>query len=261
MERKKVLLAILLSCIFILATLACSVSNRVTQPTVRVEPSVSQQPLPVYNGLKARIAVAGFEWGVGKGSSKTTIRGASEEPITIEHQAGCRSGLRDALVTALFQTNRYEVLERGEMGAIQEEMSLRSRGYTDQSGIKKGSIIGADLLIKAAITGWDPGSSGAGGKIRAPIPFGVGGVGLSFRKSSLAMEIRIFDTSTSMIVAATRVEGEAKDFGISTGAIAFPLSGSLGMYAKTPMEKAIRACIEEAVRFVAASTPQKYCKY
>ena len=260
MERKKFLLIILLSFAILLTTLACGAMNRATQPTAKTDPGLSQQ-LPPYSGLKARVAVANFKWGVGKGGGKTTIRGAGDEPITIEHQTSCMNGLRDMLTTVLVQSGRYKVLERGELGAIQEEMALTGKGYADSSGIKKGSIKGADLLVTAAITGWDPGTSGIGGNVGIPIPFGRSNIGVGFKKSSLAMDIRILDTATSEVLAATRVEGEAKDFGISTGSSAFPLSGSLGIYAKTPMEKAIRLCIEEAVKYIVSATPQQYCKY
>lgn len=230
--------------------------------TAKVDPGVSQQQqLPAYNGLKARVAVANFKWGVGKDGGKTTIRGASDQPITVEHQSGYMSGLRDMLTTVLVQTGRYKVLERAELGTIQEEMALANKGYTDESGVRKGRIKGADLLITAAITGWDPGTSAIGGKVGMRLPIGRSNIGVSLRKSSLAMDIRILDTSTTEVLAATRVEGEAKDFGISTGGSTFPLSGGLGVYSKTPMEKAIRTCINEAVKYVAASTPSEYYKY
>lgn len=258
MERKIFLLYLLLS----VAVFSCGAMEKVTQPTAKVDTGVpQQQQMPAYTGPKASIAVGSFKWGVGRGGSTTTIRGVSEQPIVVEQQSGIMSGLRDMLSTVLVQSGRYKVLERAELGAIQEEIALTEKGYTDKSGVQRGKMKGADLLVTAAITGWDPGTSGIGGKVGLRLPFGRSRIGVGFRKSSLAMDIKIFDISTTEVLAATRVEGEAKDFGVSTGASHFPLSGSLGIYAKTPMEKAIRLCINEAVKYIVGTTPPQYYKY
>jgi len=261
MKRKIFLffLALAIAIFFI----SCAVGERITQPTARVDTGVApSKQLPPYTGLKARVAVGSFEWKVGGRGGTTTIRGVGDQPIVVEHQSSCMSGLRDMLSTVLVQSGRYRVLERQQLAAIQEEVALTEKGYTEkQSGIKRGQIKGADLLITGAVTGWDPGTSGIGGNVGMRLPFGRSNIGVSLRKSSLAMDIRILDTSTSEVLAATRVEGEAKDFGISTGGNTFPLSGGLGMYAKTPMEKAIRIAIEEAVKYIVSATPQHYCKY
>jgi curli biogenesis system outer membrane secretion channel CsgG len=79
------------------------------------------------------------------------------------------------------------------------------------------------------------------------------------------MDLRIVDTETSEVLAATRVEGVAKDVNLGgfLGALGGSggMSGGLGAYAKTPMEKAIRTCIYNAVRFITDNTPQQYLKY
>jgi curli biogenesis system outer membrane secretion channel CsgG len=80
----------------------------------------------------------------------------------------------------------------------------------------------------------------------------------------MALDIRIVDTSTSEVLAATRVQGQASDVGgaIMTGFLgSFGLGGGLSMYSNTPMEKAIRVCIIEAVRYVAQVIPATYYKY
>jgi curli biogenesis system outer membrane secretion channel CsgG len=143
-------------------------------------------------------------------------------------------------------------LERMNVDALKQEMALTGQGYADKSGIKKGGIKGADLLIMAAITGWDPATSGAGGGLgggvlgKASALFGAARG--AFKKSSMAMDIRIVDTRTSEVLAATRVEGGG-------------MGGGLGGFAKTPMEKAIRTCIYNAVKYITENTPQEYMKY
>jgi curli biogenesis system outer membrane secretion channel CsgG len=244
----------------------CAALEQMTQPTTKVDQGLSQQ-LPPYTGPKATVAVASFDWKVGTGGSTTTIRGAGDQTITItQERSGVLSGLRDMLTTALIQSGRYRVLERQHLEAIQEEIALGEKGIAEkETAAKKGKVKGADLLIVAAVTGWEPGTSGTTAGAGLGAPGFLGAVLGSFRKSSMAMDIRIIDASTSEVLAATRVEGEAKD--IDLGALAgglignVGLAGGLGMYAKTPMEKAIRTCINEAVKYIISATPTEYMKH
>jgi curli biogenesis system outer membrane secretion channel CsgG len=236
------------------------------QPKARVDTGLEQQ-LPPYSGPKAMATVAKFEWKVGTGGSTTTIRGVGSQPITITHeQSGIMGGLRDMLTTTLVQSKRFKVLERQELGAIQEEIALGEQGYVEKAtAVKKGKIKGAELLVVAAVTGWDPGTSGTGGGVGVGTRGFLGGILGSIEKSSMAMDIRIIDTATSEVLAATRVEGEATDvnLGFLAGGIIgdVGLGGALSTYAKTPMEKTIRTCIYEAAKYIIENTPREYFKY
>jgi len=222
-------------------------SANAIEPTAKVDNGEGQ--LPPYSGPKAAAAVAKFEWKAG-----------------YDYRHGEPSGLRDMLSTVLVQSKRFRVLERAEMNSIKDEIGLSEEGYTEKKTAKKrGKVKGADLLIVAAITGWDPGTSGTSGGIGIGGWRGLGGIGVGVKKSSMAMDIRIIDTETSEVLAATRVEGEATDFnlGVFGGGIigSVGLAGGLSTYSKTPMEKAIRVCIYEAVKYIADNTPEEYFKY
>jgi curli biogenesis system outer membrane secretion channel CsgG len=86
----------------------------------------------------------------------------------------------------------------------------------------------------------------------------------AFDKTSMAMDLRLVNVETSEVITATHVEGSARS--ISAGGFlgglvgSTPLGGGLSGYAKTPMEKSIRACIYEAVKFVVEDTPKEYYK-
>jgi curli biogenesis system outer membrane secretion channel CsgG len=219
------------------------------EPTARVDTRGEGQ-LPPYSGPKASTAVAKFDWKAGH-----------------DYRHGEPTGLRDMMSTVLVQSKRFRVLERQEMNSIKDEIGLSEEGYTEkQTAKKRGKVKGADLLIVAAITGWDPGTSGTSGGIGIGGWRGLGGIGLGVNKSSMAMDIRIIDTETSEVLAATRVEGEATDFnlGVYGGGIVghhVGLAGGLSTYSKTPMEKAIRVCIYEAVKYIVENTPEEYFKY
>ena len=260
-------------CIFFIAVFLVLLSWGCMESMVKPEAKTDtgqEMGLPPYTGPKARVAVADFEWKVGgsDSSTKMTIGGQTIE-VSHTEQSGYTTGLRDMLTTAMVQSQRYRVLERQNIGSLKQEMSLGSDGYADKTGIQKGGIKGADLLIMGAITGWEPGTSGGGGGLgggllgRATALFGAAQG--AFKKSSMAMDIRIVDTHTSEVLAATRVEGVAKDINLGGFLGAFGgaggLAGGLGGYAKTPMEKAIRTCLYNAAKYIVDNTPQQYMKY
>jgi curli biogenesis system outer membrane secretion channel CsgG len=106
------------------------------------------------------------------------------------------------------------------------------------------------------------GGIGAGGGVGSGILGGL--LGASLNKAHMALDIRIIDTSTSEVLAATRVKGQATDVagGFMAGFFGgWALGAGLGGYANTPMEKAIRVCIIEAVKYISQTTPANYYKY
>jgi len=223
------------------------------QPTAYVDNDAGTAPLPPYSGPKARIAVADFD-----------VKAAQAT-----FQIG--SGLREMLVTALVNSKRFSVVERQALAAVMQEQELSSSGAAQGKGAggpQRGKIKTADLIISAAVTEFEPEASGG----RAGIGGGgftgsgiLGGIlGASFNKSHMALDIRIIDASTSEVLAATRVQGEASDVGggLMTGFFgSWALGGGLSMYSNTPMEKAIRVCIIEAVRYIAQEIPPTFYKY
>ncbi|MCJ7507691.1 MAG: hypothetical protein MUO85_03030 [candidate division Zixibacteria bacterium] len=236
-----------------LAAVALMIAGCVsTQPTAKVDATAGATPLPPYNGPKVSIAVADFEVKAAKAGGDIG------------------SGLRDMLTTALVQSSRFKVLERQALAAVQQEQELAASGAADKTtGPKKGKIKTADIIVTAAVTEFEPQASGvkAGGGAGAGIGGAiVGGIlGAAKNKAHMAMDIRIIDATTSEVIAATRVEGEAKDVAGGFGAGFFGggvlMGAGLSAYANTPMEKAIRVCINEAVRYLSETTPKEYFKY
>ncbi|GAI46009.1 unnamed protein product, partial [marine sediment metagenome] len=63
---------------------------------------------------------------------------------------------------------------------------------------------------------------------------------------------------------ANRVQGQASNISspIMTRFLGgWGLAGGLAVYANTPMEKAIRICIIEAVKYIAGGIPASYYKH
>ncbi len=193
--------------------------------SVQVEKGAGNTYLTTYSGPKARIAAADFDVKAAKAGGE--VGGA----------------LREILITLLTNSNRFSVVERQTLGA-------------------------ADLIITAAVTEFEPQASG--GKAGVGGGGGVGSgalgglLGASLNKAHMALDIRIVDASTSEVLATSRVQGEASDISSTQGAGLlgiWELKGGLSAYANTPMEKAIRVCIIEGVRYISQAIPSNYYKY
>ena len=247
---KRILLTLGIGCL-IFGLGGCASLQQIMQPPAQVESTAGTQPLPPYSGPKARIAVADFEVKAAKATGEIG------------------SGLREMLITALINSNRFSVVERQVLGALMKEQELSASGAADQAAkVERGKIKTADLIITAAVTEFEPQASGGRAGVGGGGGVGSGVLGAllggALNKAHMALDIRVVDTSTSEILAATRVQGQASDI---SGAImagflgSWGLGGGLSAYANTPMEKAIRICIIEAVRYITQVTPANYYKY
>lgn len=213
-------------------------------------PDINQSQAEAYNGPKARIAVSRFKDKTGQGWYTSTIG----------------DGMADQLTTALFNTNRYIVLERQSLSEVLEEQDLGASGRIKQdTAAAVGEIEGAELLIVAAVTEFEGHASGGGGGLGGWGGGVFGALAGGMNKAHMAIDLRVIDAKTSRIVAATSVEGKSSDFNIG-GAMGGligggALGGALGMYEKTPVGKAIRACIQKAVEFIVSKTPPVYYRH
>lgn len=198
------------------------------QPKVQIDNTAGIADLPTYSGPKARVTVADFEVKAAKAGGEIS------------------SGLREMLVTALVNSNRFNVVERQALSAAKA----------------------ADLIIAVTVTEFEPQSSGGRAGIGGGGGIGNGVLGTllggALNKAHMALDIRIVNTSTSGVLAAKPVQGQASDISgsIMTGFFGhWGLGAGLSAYANTPMEKAIRVCIAEAVRYLAKTIPASYYKY
>jgi len=228
-----------------LSVTGCATMEGMTQPTAQVDAYAGTQPLPPYSGPKARIALASFDVKAAKAGWEIG------------------DGLREMLITALMNTNRFRIVERQELEAVLQEQQLSSSGAVSaDSQVASGQLKAADIVVTAAVTEFEPEATGSSGSVGGGGVFG-GLLRAAFNKAHMALDIRIIDTATSEILAATRVQGEAKD--IAAGILAqysssWSLGGGLSLYRNTPMEKAIRVAIIEAVKYIAGAVPPEYYK-
>jgi curli biogenesis system outer membrane secretion channel CsgG len=200
--------AILAGCTGASATVVKKTPDAQTIDQVRAAP---------VDGPQHRIAVSAFEFRAGQGSSEIG------------------DGMTDMLTDALTNTGRFIVLERERLNEVMAEQDLADTGrFANETVAPKGELEGAELLVRGAITTFDP--KCAGGSV---VVFSASG-------SCIAINIRIIDARTGRVVSATTVEGTA----VSSKAgllIGGKMPFGLGAYEKTPMETAIRNAIQAAV--------------
>jgi len=250
MKRKRLVQMIFVLVFFLTG---CASLEQVLQPQATVTsgggPSIGEAQMEPYDGPKARVAVTRFTDKTAKGWYTGQIG----------------DSMADMLTTALFNTNRFIVLERETLDDVMAEQELGASGRVRRNTAPPiGAIEGAELLIKGTVTEFEPGNTG----ISAGIGSGyhgwgeiVGSVIGSFQRSHIAIDIRVIDAATSRVLAATSVEGKATDINFGTLLFGDHAGGGLGMYHNTPVEKAIRAAINTAVNFIAIKTPPQYYHY
>ncbi|CAM3001632.1 CsgG/HfaB family protein [Pseudoalteromonas distincta] len=228
---------------------ACqSTSTNVTsgQNSQDINAATQQQ----YNGPKARIAVSRF---TDKSNNSKWWR----------KEIG--DGMADQLTTALVSTNRFIVLERQALDAVLSEQDLAASGRVSaSSGAAYGEIEGAEIVVIAAVTEFDDDSSGASVGSGGFMGDVFSSVSAGFSGSHMAIDLRLIDTRTSRILAATSVEGGSKDFDFTGAATNFGgalVGGNISGWSDTPKEKALREVIIKAVEFLETKIPDTYYRY
>ena len=187
-------------------------------------PTVQQAQAAPYDGPQKRIAVTAFEFRAGEGSS----------------QIG--EGMSDMLTNALFNTGKFIVLERERLNEVMEEQDrANSDRFKKETAAPKGQLEGAELLIRGSVIQFE--SKCRGGSI----------IIAAGSEACMAINLRIIEAKTGRVVNATTVEGTSGKSRIGILFSGGSLPVGLGTYSNTPMEAAIRNCIEAAVQHIAAT--------
>lgn len=201
--------------------------------------TVRSRQVEPYNGPKARVAVMDFE-------DKSGMWGGDKS---------IGSGLKEQLVTALSQSGAFIILERDRMDDVLMEQELAGTGrFRDETVARMGDMEGAEFLIYAAVTEYQPDQANADLSTAYTNPTGALVSTLfdaAFKQDHVAIDIRLVDARTGRVVNATSVEGKARDLGGGIeGEFTNVLLSTGGNY-RTPMQKAVRACMIRAVNWIA----------
>jgi curli biogenesis system outer membrane secretion channel CsgG len=208
---------------------------------------------PTYTGLKHRIGVLPIT--VAGATSTTTSRYGDETYTTTTQTTatpvpgGLGASLTEQLTTALINTGRFIVLERQAIGDVLGEQDFGASGRVNvETAAPTGKVIGADWLIKAAITEYEEKKSRSAGGVL------FRGVGIGGTKSEayLAMDLRIVDAATGEVLDSVKADGRAKQSGALGGIKIGEVVLAGGKQDKTPIGQATRAALTDAVDFICA---------
>ena len=214
-----------------------------------------------YTGPKANIAVGGFT---------VKARGAAQY---------IGDGMREMLETALFESLRFNVIDRPDVKGMTAKQMLSSFKMARPGSKKLGTQMdAAELLIYGTVTEFEAEASGAGLEANLPSTQDSASAqtasGYIKRKNAhMAIDIRVVDAASGRLVAARRISGTAA-FGMAS--VSASAEGNLSdddikhkiqtplrlrVFKNTPMEMAIRDCIYRAVIYSCYAIPKSYFRH
>ena len=200
-------------------------------------------PATPYDGLKHTVAVYQFQTPDTQGLSSTA------------------DGLTALLTDALVRDGRFVVVEREDLANVETEQQLGTQGAaTHETAAAAGKLIGASLIIRGAVTKYDPNASASSFSIG--MGFGSSGQGGTFGSKSgdavIAIAIRVIDSTTGQVLATVKTEGKASthesDFSLSGANV--PALSSTNISA-TPFGRAAEDAIDKAVPRIALAANQQ----
>ncbi len=167
--------------------------------------------------------------------------------------------LEELLSTAIYNTNRFDIVMRKRLEEVFGEQNLGASGRISQaSAAEIGQALGAQYLIMASIIEWTPGKSKANAKVSGkksrgylpgPLKAGLRG-GAS--TAEVAMSFEVIDATTGELRLATTERATIKNWSLGldglVGGFCSVLSGSgLAGYEKNaPINYAVAACVNKA---------------
>lgn len=168
-------------------------------------------------------------------------------------------GLASQLATQLQSTGCFIVLDRTSLSTVLREQELGLAGVVNsETAPQAGRVIGADVVIKGAVTEYEPNKKGGGFQLGFALPDKPVGVRVGRNKTTahVAMDISLIDAETGHVKAAHRVQADSSGGGWTLGLD--HKRGSVGgdMFHKSPFGIASRNALDEAVTKIYADLSQ-----
>ncbi len=232
------------------------------QKEVKKESSVIDQ-LPIYVGPKKRIAVQDLEIKVTAagqggaqintqvvqtqspdGSQQGTQQTISIQPVNPPTDIG--TGLKEMLVTALSKTNRFVLLERSDLGVQDMQKEQTQAGVNEQSRAAANNMLGAEILVRGAVTEFAYSGSGSGA---AGLLSGFG-FGQSSTTSTVTIDVRLYDASTGEIYDSEKATGSVKSKETKIQLDMSKLHFNNDTFTNSSLGQAARLAIDKAVYYI-----------
>lgn len=204
-----------------------------------------------YTGPKKRLAVMDMEVKV---TSSTAVQPTSSgglvstTSVTIPPPSDFGTGLTEMLTTALIDSGRFIVLERKSLSDVQAEQTLSAGGTVDPAtAVPTGKLLGAQAIIRGAVTEYTYKHSSTGGNVSA-----LQGIGLAASKAEamLVIDVRICDAATGQILDSVKADGKAKASASAIDIDKKELKMSASSFTQSPLGQATRQAIDKAVTLI-----------
>lgn len=176
----------------------------------------------------------------------------SDEGFRFEENA--KQNMRAMLESALFSTNRFVIVERGNLEAVVMEQDLQksNRAAKSKDVAQTGKLRSARYIAACTVTEASSQKSGDKGGLRIK-EFKIGG---SATKSAIVLVVKLIDTTSGEVVASERIRGEAGSNALNLGYAKGSWGADVASFAKTPMGQAAQDCINQAVIFITKQMEQ-----
>lgn len=218
-------------------------------------PTVSPTPMPGPESDSASARSDGRRASVAVGDFQVKAAKANQ-------QIG--DGLREMFLTSLHQSGYFNVVERMDIQGLAAEQALSRSGMAGQgAALPGGQMDVADIMVYGVVSEFEPEAGGMAYSSFMPQ------MGMSVRQSTkfseMAIDVRAVEVRSGRVLVAQRIPGTAQAYSaglgvrISAGGMSMPVG--LGAYRNTPMEWAIRDCIQKATYFVINQVPQDYFRH
>ncbi len=179
-----------------------------------------------YDGNRSRIAIWKVEDKIGSSTSVTTHQIGFWQMAT-QNSTAPLTEIEDMLTASVFNTNRFDVIERKQLETILAEQDFGdSERVTTESAAQIGRNLGADYILFAAINEWTPRKKSKGT------------VGYGSTVAEVAMSVRVVDTETGKVEYAETVRATSTNRSINV-----PFFNQSDA---SPVNYALAACINKA---------------
>ena len=225
-----------------LATAAWGIS--VPQARAESKPTGGQAaPSRPYAGPKKRLAVADMDVEAAVRSARYGSRSSTSYSITSPTEFG--RGMTEMLTTSLLKTDRFLLVERKNLNDIQDEQALAASGaVAPDTAPARGSLLGAQVIVRGAVTEVAYDRKGIGGDI--VLPNGIR-VKANQDHAFVALDIRLYDTTSGQILDSVRTEGRAQATGAGIDYSRRDFRIGTVAFNNSPLGRATRQAVDRAV--------------
>lgn len=202
-------------------------------------------------GVKKRLAVMDMSITNTAMTAPTSGGGtAFSTTIQIPPPTDFAMALTEVLTTELSKTGKFVVLERKSLADINAEQELGASGKVNaETATKAGAIIGAQILVRCAISEYAYTQTGTSGSLKIIKGLSLGATVL---RAQVGIDTRIYDAKTSEVLASTVTRGNATAKGADIKFTDTKMDASAGGFMTTPLGQASRDALAAAVQFIVA---------